>query len=35
MLAWTLAGSLGTLGVIWLLRFLVVRRRFRHELPVA
>jgi hypothetical protein len=35
MLAWTLAGSLGTLGVIWLLRFLVVRRRFRQELPAA
>lgn len=35
ILIWTLAGSLGTLGVIILLRFLVVRRRFRQELPAA
>jgi len=33
MLWWTLGGSLGTWVMIGLLRFLMIRRRFRQELP--
>lgn len=35
MLWWTLAGSVGTLLIIVVLRWLVVGRRFRQELPTT
>ncbi|HKS28145.1 MAG TPA: hypothetical protein VJS44_10010 [Pyrinomonadaceae bacterium] len=35
MLWWTLSGSLGTGLVIYILRWLFVRRRFREELPTT
>lgn len=35
MLWWTLGGSLGTLAVIGVLRYFVIRRKFRQELPAA
>jgi hypothetical protein len=35
LFAWTLAGSLGTFLILCWLRYLVVRRKFRQELPAA
>ena len=35
LFAWTFAGSLGTLLILCGLRYFVVRRKFRQELPAA